>query len=284
MLRTNKAFTLIELLVVIAIIAILAAILFPVFAQAKSAAKATQSLSGMKQLATGNFLYAGDFDDNRVLRNSYVAASGGGGDEWSWKQLMVSYVKNTSLYQDPVNSVARFPDFHSDPAMRAVFGWNTTTTLPANMRFNRGYNLANIWSNGWFADGQAVSLTSFSEPAKVYAIIESKVVWSDIGTYYPWIEDVDSDTSWLGGAAPKTGTKWMWSSDKWDGKAFTAAYWDGHAKRMSHSQACGTNFMTQPDGSGQFDNFNMGDAAKQRVNNGDTWMNSYCSTLPQRFR
>ena len=35
----RKAFTLIELLVVIAIIAILAAILFPVFAQAKAAAK-----------------------------------------------------------------------------------------------------------------------------------------------------------------------------------------------------------------------------------------------------
>jgi len=37
----NKGFTLIELLVVIAIIAILAAILFPVFAQAKGAAKKT---------------------------------------------------------------------------------------------------------------------------------------------------------------------------------------------------------------------------------------------------
>ena len=37
-----RAFTLIELLVVIAIIAILAAILFPVFAQAKAAAKKTQ--------------------------------------------------------------------------------------------------------------------------------------------------------------------------------------------------------------------------------------------------
>ena len=37
----RRAFTLIELLVVIAIIAILAAILFPVFAQAKEAAKKT---------------------------------------------------------------------------------------------------------------------------------------------------------------------------------------------------------------------------------------------------
>jgi len=281
--RKINAFTLIELLVVIAIIAILAAILFPVFAQAKAAAKTTQSLSSMKQLATANFLYSGDYDDMRVLRNSFVAASGGGGDEWSWKQLVAPYVKNTQLFQDPVNSIAKFPDFHSDPAMRAVFGWNTTN-LPANMRFNRGYSLANIWGSSWFADGTAVSLTSFSEPAKVYAIIESKAVWSDIGTYYPWIEDVDSDTSWMGAAAPVTGTKWIWSSDKWDGKAFVAAYWDGHAKRMSHSQACGNNFMTKPDGSSEFDNFNMGDAAKQRVVAGDTWMNSYCSPLPQKFK
>ena len=41
----KKAFTLIELLVVIAIIAILAAILFPVFAQAKLAAKKAGSIS-----------------------------------------------------------------------------------------------------------------------------------------------------------------------------------------------------------------------------------------------
>ena len=47
----QRAFTLIELLVVIAIIAILAAILFPVFAQAKLAAKKAADLSNMKNIA-----------------------------------------------------------------------------------------------------------------------------------------------------------------------------------------------------------------------------------------
>ena len=59
----NKAFTLIELLVVIAIIAILAAILFPVFAQAKTAAKGAADLSNMKQMALGTVMYSGDNDD-----------------------------------------------------------------------------------------------------------------------------------------------------------------------------------------------------------------------------
>src|SRR5579863_7090850 len=66
MLR-GKGFTLIELLVVIAIIAILAAILFPVFAQAKEAAKKTSCLSNQKQIALAWPMYANDCDDTMAL-------------------------------------------------------------------------------------------------------------------------------------------------------------------------------------------------------------------------
>src|SRR5579859_5981736 len=59
----QKAFTLIELLVVIAIIAILASILFPVFAQAKAAAKKAACLSNDKQLALADIMYTNDYDD-----------------------------------------------------------------------------------------------------------------------------------------------------------------------------------------------------------------------------
>lgn len=63
--RTAKTngFTLIELLVVIAIIAILAAILFPVFSQAKAAAKKTACLANVKEIGLAAQLYIQEYDD-----------------------------------------------------------------------------------------------------------------------------------------------------------------------------------------------------------------------------
>jgi len=59
----RRGFTLIELLVVIAIIAILAAILFPVFAQAKTMAKQAATISNIKQNVLAGVMYANDSDD-----------------------------------------------------------------------------------------------------------------------------------------------------------------------------------------------------------------------------
>jgi prepilin-type N-terminal cleavage/methylation domain-containing protein/prepilin-type processing-associated H-X9-DG protein len=58
----RKGFTLIELLVVIAIIGILAAMLFPVFARAREAARKIQCLSNVKNVTMAMVMYLTDYD------------------------------------------------------------------------------------------------------------------------------------------------------------------------------------------------------------------------------
>ena len=94
----KRAFTLIELLVVIAIIAILAAILFPVFAQAKAAAKKTASLSNTKQIGLGMMIYTSDNEDFMPALQIYVAnpkgAAGNCDLQIKWQDAIYPYVKN----------------------------------------------------------------------------------------------------------------------------------------------------------------------------------------------
>jgi len=96
----RKAFTLIELLVVIAIIAILAAILFPVFAQAKAAAKKTVCLSNQKQIGTALMLYLNDSDDAYPFCTFYA------GPNFTkpyvhWSGALLPYTTNHDLWVCP---------------------------------------------------------------------------------------------------------------------------------------------------------------------------------------
>jgi len=145
----KKAFTLIELLVVIAIIAILAAILFPVFAQAKLAAKKTSDLSNLKQLGLASIMYGNDYDDTMYAHrwncggnaaNNYGAVQvcadylDGNGNliptapdqsavtskvnmRLYWCYMIYPYTKNYGLYKDPAASNTFYP------------GSNTTVTF-----------------------------------------------------------------------------------------------------------------------------------------------------------
>jgi len=112
---TRKAFTLIELLVVIAIIAILAAILFPVFAQAKEAAKKTQTLNNIKQLAVSSLIYVSDYDDTFPLG---MLSGGTGTTGWRITRVAPVPADWCATYATAVSSIR--PDYNGN-AMNAVF-------------------------------------------------------------------------------------------------------------------------------------------------------------------
>jgi prepilin-type N-terminal cleavage/methylation domain-containing protein len=110
MKRRAHGFTLIELLVVIAIIAILAAILFPVFARAREAARKSNCISNLKQMGTGLMMYVQDYDEiypviNQEadrIPNQQPHVRGGLKDSYPFLvDVMQPYTKNEGLFRCP---------------------------------------------------------------------------------------------------------------------------------------------------------------------------------------
>ncbi|RYG24150.1 prepilin-type N-terminal cleavage/methylation domain-containing protein [bacterium] len=150
----RRAFTLIELLVVIAIIAILAAILFPVFAQAKAAAKSTSTLSNVKQLGTSVHIYANDADD--MTPGAFMCGNGStdiwcGSAWWSaqsdqfvtWSTLVWPYMKNGDITMD---AAQRAPVATTPPSIGS-FNWGRYTTISAN---RLGFFEADGWNGSTY--------------------------------------------------------------------------------------------------------------------------------------
>lgn len=151
MTHLKKAFTLIELLVVIAIIAILAAILFPVFAQAKAAAKKAASVSNLKQIGLAHFMYMGDNDDRFVTS----WAKGWVGD---WSFFTQPYMKNTKILLEPSRTVNPISldsvcgEAANDPygtfylAGTGAFPWRDNPTKESSL-WGYGFNNGITWND-----------------------------------------------------------------------------------------------------------------------------------------
>jgi len=275
----KRAFTLIELLVVIAIIAILAAILFPVFAQAKAAAKATQSLSNTKQIGTAQQIYLADYDDVYPIRRYCLQTTPT--TIYSWKQAMYPYMKNKDLWTDPVNPSGKYLDETSDPAILAALGYMLPATS-GQPQTARGYAMANIgfYINGNWDPGDcalsghnAFSATKIEEPATVAALWEHKRSWVDTGSYINWTKVYPDQDGMQRGAG------WSWGGGKWSEKAMTLVYMDSHAKRTAHSAVCGT----------PADKMNAFGWIRNQLTNmppggNMSWLDTYCTTMPAEVK
>lgn len=149
----KRAFTLIELLVVIAIIAILAAILFPVFAQAKLAAKKTADLSNFSQIGKAIMLYAGDNDD----RSMHVDHT----TDYQWFTPLYNYVKSKDVFKTPAYTRKEVVDDEGHSVMP-----------------DTDYSI-----NGLFSHGESLTVTSQPSDQIVVAIRNIDIADPD---FHPW--------------------------------------------------------------------------------------------------
>lgn len=239
----KHGFTLIELLVVIAIIAILAAILFPVFAQAKAAAKGTTDLSNLKQLDLANLMYANDFDDAFSLGTICFAAPGNS-CEWNttWAGLVVPYVKNgniqsstfggtslggASLFRSPLDgdtSLASWSDGTEGVAIS--YGANAIMIFdPASGHTKNIGVFSNLHADDGFGNSSSLSQTSVGQVSNTVLLADkfnkdARAYGSfGVSSAFPGdvFNNVDYGWNWIApGMIPNgnpfgSGASWWWS-------------------------------------------------------------------------
>ncbi|MBC8104943.1 MAG: prepilin-type N-terminal cleavage/methylation domain-containing protein [Cytophagales bacterium] len=143
---SRSGFTLIELLVVIAIIAVLAAILFPVFAQARDKARATASLSNVRQIGMAILMYAQDHEESYPLIDHSGVVS--------WIDVVQPYTKSKLLNRAP-----------GDPSV------NWETPLPGETQVRRTTYVTNVYLTPEMGFS---TLASVPNPASTVYVAEQK--------------------------------------------------------------------------------------------------------------
>jgi len=253
----RRAFTLIELLVVIAIIAILAAILFPVFAQAKLAAKKSSSLSNIKQMALASIMYSNDFDDNIPIfvNGPYNNLTAGGPQRVdTWVYQTEPYIKSLALDEDPMTTDSDMI-FQSGP----YAWWRNQDLFPF---YGINYLFLSPWNGTCSAAAGSKAMSGAAQPANTVFFTQTRAGWpsyanSTIGYFtatapgmYPVILPSPNYCIW-------TNTGWIRNNPAnktlpataeialRDGSGTNVDWLDGHSKyTKADALAAGTNYAT----------------------------------------
>jgi prepilin-type N-terminal cleavage/methylation domain-containing protein len=102
-----RGFTMMEMTFVISIIAVLAAILFPVFARAREAARRTSCASNLSQLGGALNMYAQAYDGRYPKKNNQFGA-------------VYSYTHSIDIFYCPSDSTERTRDVGASPSPGTV--------------------------------------------------------------------------------------------------------------------------------------------------------------------
>jgi len=230
----KRAFTLIELLVVIAIIAILAAILFPVFAQAKAAAKKTVCLANGNQIGIALMLYLGDFDDgypqehpstsNPVVDDSDAQLETI--DYGSPFLAILPYVASKSVNKTQIYYCPMDPDPHGLTLLDTTGNCLSNGAPPPAPGF-----LTSSILNAYYLFG--MNQSQVTEPSQSVYINERNDSDCDVH-YHPWLGEVgDANgtpyTSALP-SAPDLGVPVFAIASTRHGTGSNGAFCDGHSK------------------------------------------------------
>lgn len=255
----SGGFTLIELLVVIAIIAILAAILFPVFAQAKNAAKKTAGLSQAKQIGTSMHIYLADYDDVLFLYRTptpnpdYVSCVNSGATNCDtlfganvrgvtfWNQILRPYIKNRDLWKasGQVNAWEGFDPSGAgtEPPFRSYGGQNSYAANTVIFESDGNGSLPhttidNVANTLVIVDASYYNvlprfngnLRKFNGSAWTTACTSSSRsrYWKNLGNSYLW--------RWNGGSAEPTDAEAEKLIDQRWGGTLNVIHADSHAK------------------------------------------------------
>ena len=112
--RGRHGFTLIELLVVISIIALLIGILLPALGLARDAARATQSLSNLKQVGLGIANYNAERRGYFPMHSSAISEPTVGGYKTKprWVDYLYTYMQTPKVYLSPLLDAREQTDFN----------------------------------------------------------------------------------------------------------------------------------------------------------------------------
>ncbi|MEO7454394.1 MAG: prepilin-type N-terminal cleavage/methylation domain-containing protein [Fimbriimonadales bacterium] len=174
----RRAFTLIELLVVIAIIAILAAILFPVFAQAKEAAKRSACLSNMNQIGKAIHMYLGDNDDTYMQAYYYNNDNNSAGGYTHWSGMIAGYASSIDVFKcpsDPTGGMAPTNFINNNGGHGAPGGQVTQNEIQDNQAPRLSYianSLVMPRKRRTVDPMHVVSASAFEEPAGLIILAE----------------------------------------------------------------------------------------------------------------